>query len=135
MYKRIEDLSVQELDRIYSLSRMGEWTSPEIAHRHKIRENDVWEVVRNYDQLRELRKAKSLEEKLNQNPNPDPTTKKPRKRRCDARYATVAERQAAYRTRLKESRLVGTDQPSSIADAVTPGTTDEESSKTVSEYP
>jgi hypothetical protein len=44
------------------------------------------------------------QEQLRQDPSPELIKKKLRKRRSDARYATRAERQAAYRARLKEKR-------------------------------
>jgi hypothetical protein len=37
---------------------------------------------------------------------------KERKRRSDARYSTTAERQAAYRARLKEKPSASLEQPS-----------------------
>jgi len=90
--KRIEDLSLREIDMVYSLSRIGR-SCPEIGKRYRISESDVRKVVEDYVELRELCKTRPPGESQRANPE---TTKKPRKRRCDAIYATAKERQAAY---------------------------------------
>jgi len=109
--KRIEDLSLRELDMAYSLSRIGR-SYPDIGKRYRISESDVRKIVEDYVELRELCKAKPVGESQHANPGPHLTTKKPRKRRCDAIYATAKERQAAYRARLQERRNAGIEQPS-----------------------
>lgn len=116
--KRIEDLTLYELDMVYSLSRIG-WSYPEIGRRYGIAESDVRDVVENYVELRRECERKLSEERLNQNPGPEPTAKRPRKRRCDAIYATAKDRQAAYRARLREKRRASGGQPSPAGDTDT----------------
>src|SRR5271169_369390 len=105
--KRIEDLSLREIDMAYSLSRTG-WSCVEIGRRYGIAESDVIKLIENYVELREWRKANPLA----QSPTPESVTRKPRKRRSDAIYATAKERQAAYRARLQESSRAGIEEPS-----------------------
>jgi hypothetical protein len=102
--KRIEDLTLHELDRIYSLVRIGDWPDSEIGRVYRLSVDDVHEVFDNYPQLREEVLRNPPPDVLPQAPESELTTKTPRKRRSDARYATTAERQAAYRARLKEKR-------------------------------
>ena len=109
--KRIEDLSLRELDMVYSLSRIG-WSYPDISKRYRISESDVGKIVDDYVELRELCKARPSAESQHANPEPHLSAKKPRKRRCDAKYATAKERQAAYRARLQERRLADMQFPS-----------------------
>lgn len=109
--KRIEDLSLRELDMVYSLSRIGR-SYADIGKRYQISESDVRKLVDNYVELRKLCKAKPPSESQHANPEPHLTAKKPRKRRCDAIYATSKERQAAYRARLQERRRAGMQIPS-----------------------
>ena len=63
------------------------------------------------------------------------TTKTPRKRRCDAVFATAKERQAAYRRRLQESRGAGIKQPLPANETDTPIPAAEEPSVTACEAP
>jgi len=63
------------------------------------------------------------------------TTKTQRKRRSDARFATTAERQAAYRARLKEKRDGSLEQPSPANETDSSGPDVEEPSVTVCEAP
>lgn len=128
--KRLEDLSRKEVDMIYSLSRVGEWSSLEIARKYKISADDVRKVVDNYIELREACKAKPPDKGLQQ--NPESTVRKPRKRRSDAIYATAAERQAAHRARLKESCRAATEKPSPAGDTDNPPSADKELSVTLS---
>jgi hypothetical protein len=109
--KRIEDLSLKEIDMCYSLSRIG-WSHSEIGRRYGIVEADVKTLVKDYVELRELCKTKMLNENEPSNPEGDLCTKKPRKRRSDAIYATEKDRQAAYRARLQERRHAGIEEPS-----------------------
>ncbi|SRR5712692_1954732 len=120
--RQIEDLSLKAVDMIYSLTRVGEWTRLEIARRYRISESDVRRVVENYVELRAACERKLSEEGLNQNPGPEPTAKRPRKRRSDAIYATAKDRQAAYRARLQEKRRAAMQPPSppSVNDMPTP---------------
>jgi len=89
---------------IYSLVRVGNWPDSEIARVYKLPEGDVRKVFDNYIELWEMI---GRNPGLVQNPAPELTKKKPRERHIDARYATGAERQAAYRARLREKRRVG----------------------------
>lgn len=111
--KRIEDLSLREIDMAYSLSRTG-WSCAEIGRRYGVSESDVGRLVDDYVELRESRKANPLDQVQKSTPAPESVTKKLRKRRSDAIYATSKDRQAAYRARLKQTRHADTDQLSPI---------------------
>jgi transposase len=119
--KRIEDLSLRELDMAYSLSRIGR-SCGDIGKRYRISESDVRKIIEDYAELRELCKARPPRESQQANPELELPAKKPRKRRCDAKYATAKERQAAYRARLQEKRRVGMQFPSpaAVMDSPTP---------------
>jgi len=132
--KRIEDLSLRELDMAYSLSRIG-WSCTAIGKRYGISESGVRKIVEDYVGLRELCEAKLAGESQHANPKPELTAKKPRKRRCDAKYATSKERQAAYRARLQEKRSAGMQfpLPATIMDSSTP--VEEEVSVTAVDIP
>jgi hypothetical protein len=132
--KRIEDLSLRELDMAYSLSRIGR-SYPDIGKRYRISESDVRKVVDDYVELRKLCEARPSAESQHVNPEPELTAKKPRKRRRDAIYATARERQAAYRARLQERRRVGMQFPSPapVTDSSTP--VEEEVSVTAVDIP
>jgi hypothetical protein len=69
-----------------------------------------------------LCEAKPACESQHANPEPELTAKKPRKRRCDAIYATAKERQAAYRARLQEKHRAGVQilSPTPTMDSSTP---------------
>ena len=133
--KRIEDLTRRELDMIYSLMRVGDWSDSEIGRVYKLSMDDVHKVFDNYPQLREACLRNPLPAVLPQAPEAELTTKTPRKRRCDAVYATAKERQAAYRARLQESRCADSEQPSQTANTDTPMPDVEEPSVTVCEAP
>src|SRR5450759_5626947 len=92
--KRIEDLTLKEVDMIYSLARVGEWTDLEIGRRYCISQADVRRVVDNYEELRGAVQKDQHHERLPQEPSQELTTE--RKRRSDARFVTPAARQAAY---------------------------------------
>ena len=126
--KGIEDLALKEVDMIYSLARVG-WTEPEIGRRYKISRDDVRQVINNYVELRETLKKNQHVELLPQEPSLD-VAKKPRKRRSDAIFATPAERQAAYRARLKEKRNADMQEPSPDAVTDLPAPVEEELSVT-----
>jgi hypothetical protein len=132
--KRIEDLSLHEIDMVYSLSRIG-WSCPDIGKRYRISESDAREVVEDYVELHEWRKANPLAQVQKISDEPESVTGKPRKRRCDAIYATAKERQAAYRARLKESRRAGIEQPSPTANTDMPIPAVEETSVTNCQVP
>jgi hypothetical protein len=51
--KRIEDLTLHEVDIVYSLMRVGDWSDLEIGRVYKLSMDDVHEVFDNYIQLRE----------------------------------------------------------------------------------
>jgi hypothetical protein len=102
--KRIEDLTLRELDMVYSLVRVGDCSDSEIGRVYKLSVDDVHKVFDNYPQLREAFLRNPPRDVLPQAPESELTTKTPRKRRSDARFASTAERQAAYRPRLKEKR-------------------------------
>jgi hypothetical protein len=109
--KRLEDLALKEVDMIYSLARVGEWTDAEIGRRYSISQAEVRTVVDHYEQLREAVQKNQYPERLPaEQPSPEITVKE-RKRRSDARYSTTAERQAAYRARLKEKPSASVEQP------------------------
>jgi hypothetical protein len=109
--KRIEDLTLRELDMTYSLVRTGDWPDSEIGRVYKLSETDVRKIFENYVELRKMLEQNQHDERQPQELSPD-STKKPRKRRCDARFATPAERQRAFRARLKVKRNADVDVPS-----------------------
>ena len=124
--KRIEDLSLRELDMVYSLVRVGDWPHEEISRVYKLAVDDVHKVFDDYPQLRELVLRNPPRGVLPQAPESELTTKTPRKRRSDARFSTTAERQAAYRARLKEKRLADLQQHPESSDTDSPSPADSE---------
>jgi len=132
--KRIEDLTLRELDMVYSLMRVGEWSDVGIGRVYKLSVDDVHKVFDNYPQLREACLRNPLRDVLPQAPESELTPKTPRKRRSDARYATTAACQSAYRRRLKESRLA-MQLPSPATETDTPISAAEEPSVTVCDAP
>ena len=133
--KRIEDLTLRELDMIYSLVRVGDWSDSEIGRVYKLSVDDVHKVFDNYPKLRESCLRTPLPEVLPQAPESEMTTKTPRKRRSDAQYVTTADRQAAYRARLKEKRDASLEQPSPANETDTRIPEVEDPSVTVCEAP
>ena len=133
--KRIEDLRLREVDRIYSLVRIGDWPDKEISRVYKLSVDDVHKVFDNSPDLREACLRNPPPAVLPQAPESELTTKTPRKRRSDAVYATAKERQAAYRARLQENLRAGIEQPSPIVNTDTPIPPIEELSVTVCEAP
>src|ERR1039457_5205190 len=93
--KRIEDITLHELDIVYSLMRVGDWSDPEISRVYKLSIDDVHKVFDSYPQLREGVLRNSPRDVLPQAPESELTTKTPRKRRNDARFVTAADRQKA----------------------------------------
>ena len=124
--KQIQDLTLREVDMVYSLMRLGDWPDSEISRVYKLTVDDVHKIFDSYPQVREefLRNPprdvspQALESEL--------TTKTPRKRRSDARFATTAERQAAYRARLKEKRHADLQQHPESSDTDSPSPADSE---------
>ena len=131
--RRIEDLTLKEVDMIYSLARVGEWKDVEIGRRYGISQTDVRTVVDYYEELRKTAESHPRDERPHQNTAPE-LNKNPRKRRCDALYATAKERQAAYRAR-QENRRVGIEQPSPTVNTDTPISEVEEPFVTLCEAP
>ena len=131
----IKDLTQRELNIIYSLVRIGDWPAKEIGRIYKLSEENVGRVFDNYAGLLEaVENSPPVEEQLHQDPSQE-RIEKPRKRRFDARYATTAERQAAYRMRLKEKRRSSLEQPSSSNETDSPRPDGQEPSVTVCEAP
>src|SRR5450759_1086170 len=118
--KRIEDLTLREVDMVYSLMRLGDWPDSEIGRVYKLLVDDVHKIFDSYPQLREACLRNPYRDVLPQAPESELTTKKERKRRNDAQYATTADRQAAYRARLKEKRHASLKQPSPANEMDTP---------------
>src|ERR1035437_10043897 len=133
--KRIEDLTLKEIDMVYSLVRIGEWADSEIGRVYKLSVDEVHKVFDNYPQLREACLRNPPPAVLPEAPESELTTKTPRKRRSDAVYATAKERQAAYRARLQENRPASIEQPSPATETETPIPAVEETSVTVCEAP
>ena len=133
--KRIEDLTLKEVDMIYSLMRVGDWSDLEISRVYKISVDDMHKVFDNYPHLREACLRNPPRDVLPQTPESELTTKTPRKRRSDARYATTADRQAAYRAREKDKRRASLEQPSPDHEAESPGPEVEEPSVTLCQDP
>ena len=133
--KRIEELTLHELGMIYSLVRVGDWPDSEISRVYKLSVEDVHKIYDDYPQLREAFLRNPPRDVLPQDPESELSTKTPRKRRSDARFATTAERQAAYRARLQESRRAVIKQPSPADETDSSGPDVEESSVTICEAP
>jgi hypothetical protein len=133
--KRIEDLTLHEVDIVYSLMRVGDWSDLEIGRVYKLSMDDVHEVFDNYIQLREAVLRNPSGDMLPQAPELELTTGKARKRRSDALYATAKERQAAYRARLQENLRAGIEQLSPTVNTDTSIPEVEEPSVTVCEAP
>ena len=133
--KRIEDLTLREVDMVYSLMRVGDWSDLEISRVYKLSADDVHKVFDNYPQLRESCLRYPPREVLPQAPESELTKKTPRKCRSDAQYATTADRQAAYRARLKEKRRASLEQPLPATETDMPIPAVVEPSVTVCEAP
>jgi len=128
--KQIKDLTRREINMIYSLVRIGNWRDSEIGRVYKLTEEDVRKVFNNYVELLEAaEKNLCVEQQPRQDP-PQERIENPRKRRRDARYATTAERQIAYRARLKEKRRASVEHPSPANETDTPIPAVEEASVT-----
>src|SRR6266853_1255013 len=118
--KRIEDLTLRDLDMVYSLMRLREWPDSEIGRVYKLSVDDVHKILDNYPELRETCLRNPPCDVLPQGSDSQLTTKTPRKRRSDAQYATTADRQASYRARLKEKLPASLEQPSPAHETDTP---------------
>lgn len=122
--KRIEDLELKEVDMVFSLARVGEWTDIEIGRRYRLSQADVRKVIDNYEELRKTAKKNSPEGA----PYPSTVTgKEERKVGRNARYSSNKERQAAYRARLREKRLAELQSQAPVTD--TPAPVEEELSR------
>src|ERR1035437_5836927 len=132
--RRIEDLTLKEVDMIYSLARVGEWKDIDIGRRYGISRADVRTVVDYYEELWKTAESHPRDERPHHNTAPE-LNKNPRKRRSDALYATAKERQAAYRARLQENLRADIEQPSPTVNTDTPIPEVEEPSVTVCEAP
>src|ERR1039458_3419828 len=132
--RRIEDLALKEVDMIYSLARVGEWKDVDIGRRYGISQVDVRKVIGNYVDLRGAVQENQHHERLPQEPSLELTTKE-RKRRSDARFVTPADRQAAYRARLKEKRHPSVEHPLPANETDMPIPAAQELSVTVYETP
>jgi hypothetical protein len=117
--KRIEDLGLQEVDMIYSLARIGEWTDFEIGTRYGIATTDVRKVIDQYEELRKTAKKNPSGDSRLQSPS-TVTHKEGRGIGRNARYGSNRERQAAYRARLREKERVGVQSPTPVTDAPAP---------------
>jgi hypothetical protein len=133
--RQIKDLTQRELNIIYSLVRIGDWPAKEIGRVYKLSEEDVGRVFDNYAGLLEaVENSPPAQEQPRQDPSQE-RIEKPRKRRSDARFATTAERQAAYRARLQERRHTVIEQPSPFNETDSPRPEVQEPSVTVCEAP
>src|ERR1035437_8002113 len=117
--KRIEDLTLKQIDMIYSLVRVGEWKDVEIGRRYGISQADVRTVVDHYEELRKTATPNSPQEVRNVGRN--------------ARYGSNRERQAAYRARLREKRRAEIQLPAPVAE--TPAAVDEKLSQPTIDTP
>ena len=133
--KQIQDLTLREVDMVYSLMRLGDWPDSEISRVYKLTVDDVHKIFDSYPQLREEFLRNPPGDVLPQAQESELTTKTQRKRRSDARFATTAERQAAYRARLKEKRDASLEQPSPSKETDSSGQDVEEPSITICEAP
>ena len=133
--RQINDLTVNEINLIYSLMRIGDWPALEIGRVYRLSEEDITKVFDNYPELLEAaEKNPYLQEQPRQDPSQE-RIEKPRKRRNDARFVTAADRQKAYRTRLQERRHTVIEQPSPTHETDTLIPAVEEHSVTVCEAP
>jgi hypothetical protein len=128
--RQVKDLTLRELDMVYSLSRTG-WSSPEIGRRYGISDADVGSAVDDYVDLRRLCQERPTVERPHPDQEPELDTNKARKRRSDAVYATAKERQAAYRARLQENHCGSLEQPSPSNETDSPRPHGQEPSVTV----
>src|SRR5665213_2281445 len=133
--KRIGDLTLREIDMVYSLMRVQDWSASEISRVYKLSADDVHEVFDNYPQLREEFLRNPTRDVSPQTPESESTTTAPRKRRSDARFATTSERQAAYRARLKKQRAERLEEPSLANETDSPRPDVKEPSVTICEAP
>src|SRR5713101_6074637 len=133
--KRIEDLTLREIDMVYSLMRVRDWPDSEIGRVYQLSVDDVHKIFDNYPELREACLRNPPRDELPQAPESELTTKTPRKQRSDARYTTTADRQAAYRAREKDKRRASLEQPSPASETETPIPDAEELSVTVCQVP
>ena len=117
--KRIEDLALKEVDMIYSLARVGEWTELEIGRRYGISQADVRTVVDHYEELRKTARPNLPEEGRNVGRN--------------ARYGSNRERQAPDRARFREKRRAEIQLPAPVAE--TPVPVDEKLSQSTIDTP
>src|SRR5712691_13263163 len=119
--KRIEDLTRGELDMVYSLMRLREWPDSEISRVYKLSVEDVHKVFDNYPELREALLKNPPSDVSPEGSDSQLSTKTPRKRRSDTKFATPADRQAAYRARLQEDRRGNLEQASPVNEPDSPG--------------
>jgi len=118
--KKITDLTKHDLNMVYSLVRVGDWADSEIGRVYRLSEEDVRNVFNNYEELLE---AAEKNPSAQQQPQQDPSQErfeKQRKLRRDAKFASPAARQAAYRARLKEKLPANLEQPSPANETDTP---------------
>ena len=59
--KQIQDLKLHELDMVYSLSRIGDWSCAEIGRRYGVSASDVKKIIEEYVELRKLCERKPPE--------------------------------------------------------------------------
>ncbi len=133
--KQISELTDHEITWIYSMAKYGNWPDSKIAPYFNLSASDVRKVLENW-----IEPWGTVEKNLrwqlrHREPAPEFPKKKPRKRRSDARYATTADRQAAYRARLKEKRRTALEQPSPANETDSPEPDVEELSATFCEDP
>ena len=114
--KQIEELTLGQVDMIYSLVRIGNWQDSDIARVYGRSEVDVRRVFSGYVELRRVLETRHQKRHSPPRPPLEVAKKEPRKRRSDARYSTAAERQATYRARLRERRLAGLHHPREWSD-------------------
>src|SRR5713101_6433304 len=133
--KRIEDLTLREIDMVYSLMRVRDWPDSEIGRVYQLSVDDVHKIFDNYPELREACLRNPPRDVLPQAPELELTTKTPRKQRSDARYATTADRQAAYRAREKDKRRASLEQPSPASETDSLGPDVEELPATLCQDP
>src|ERR1019366_2134560 len=117
--KRIEDLTLREVDMIYSLARVGEWKDVEIGRRYGISQAEVRTVVDHYEELRKTARPNLPEDVRNVGRN--------------ARYGSKREPQAPDRARFREKRRAEIQLPAPVAE--TPVPVDEKLSQSTIDTP
>ena|ERR1700676_3305788 len=115
--RRIKDLTDHDIGWIHALAKVNKWPDSKIGQIYNLSDSDVRKVLDDYvEPWGTIEKNLRFQPRRREPSQELPKKKKPRKHRKDARYATTAARQSAYRARLKEKRHVDMQQPPAPSD-------------------